>query len=243
MQTAYAYLSDTGEYNGIVEIYPTKDKDGNDYYSMPANTTQVAPPEAGQGEVACYNIIAKLWEVKEDHRGNIVWRKSNLEKVRVTWLGPITDDYLTEYPEPKDQFQIWDNGEYIYPPLPEFKNIIKGLLDQKFEQQVQQPYPCGEYYVIPNWATTYTTTLVAMQQDVQEDGILDETYMVLLLKDLINQTFVQVRMNSIDEFIPYYNKVKDVYKKLSTEYHNNIVRISVADTPNKLIKIYNNFNK
>jgi hypothetical protein len=240
----YNYSSDNNEYIGSSETFLDELESqiqGKDIYNIPANATIIIPPKVSKGYVNCFDERIEAWVATEDHRGEVVYNIDNLQEFTITELGPIPDNYLTEYPEPKNNYQIWQNGAYIYPDLANLKTTIKTDLDDKYNEKLENVYTVGNYFVQPTWATIYTNTLVAMQQDVSEDGKLDEHYTILLISDPIKGKLEQIEINSIEEFMPYYNKVKDEYKKLTTTYHANIVSISEATNAQQLVDLILNY--
>ncbi|MFQ3396507.1 tail fiber assembly protein, partial [Enterobacter mori] len=54
------------------------------YTGLPAFSTDIAPPEAGEGEVAVFNPDDERWEVTEDHRGKLAYDTLNGEPVVIT---------------------------------------------------------------------------------------------------------------------------------------------------------------
>ena len=81
-----------------------------------------------------------------------------------------------------------------------------------------------------------------MQQDEAEDGTLDETYQILLITDPIKGWLSQIPVRSIEDFMPYYNKVKELFKDITTRYHDKIADISTAETAEDVINAINSFN-
>ena len=91
----YRYDDDTKEYICSFEAYidPLESaKQNKPIYVIPPCTTLVEPMEARVGYVAVFN--GEKWEEKEDHRGLMVWRGSEL--VMIEDLGPIPDDCSLE---------------------------------------------------------------------------------------------------------------------------------------------------
>lgn len=206
-------------------------------YIIPNCATERKVLPTKQGYTQCFDEVSKNWFYIEDHRNEVVYSKEDLSPLEIKVVGPIPNGYLPSLPKPKNKYQVWSNGAYTYPELSELKSIVKEDLDTAYETKIETPYKFGKYYVQPTWATIYTNTLVAMQSDMNEDGKLDNEYKVLLITDPVAGTFHHLSVNSIDEFLPYYNKVKELYKKITEDYHDKIVKIAKANDPEVIVSI------
>jgi hypothetical protein len=78
---------------------------------IPANATTTQPPASGAGEVAVFNETTKSWSVIEDHRGDIIWKTSDMGRGVMLDLGPIPDGWTTL--QPQDAFQVWDGTKWV----------------------------------------------------------------------------------------------------------------------------------
>lgn len=240
----YNYEPLQGEYISASEarLDPVSTRiQGTEVYAIPANATTVVPPTEKEGYARCFDKTKQTWSYIEDHRNTVVYNKETLEPYTIQELGPIPNIYREDKPKPKNKYQIWENGKYIYPQIDVLRNEVKADLDEQYEEKLSGVYRVGKYYVQPTWATIYTNTLVAMQQDVAEDGKLDDTYFVLLITNPILGKLEQIEMKSIEEFLPYYNKVKAVFKDLTEVYHSCIVDISNCTIAEKLVDIILNY--
>ena len=217
------------------------EKAGAPVYLIPANATNIIPPKSREGYAVCFDEGNKVWNFIEDHRGQICYKKENLEEVTIQHIGPLPNDVLTELPQPENEYQIWKNGQFEYPEITELRQKIKTDLDSKYEKKINTPYAVNRFFVLPSWATIYTNTLIAMQQDLNEDGKLDEDYYILLMSSIKTQRFEQVKITEMKQFMPLYNKVKDTFKQLTTEYHDKIAILSTATNPNVLVSIIQNY--
>ena len=225
------------EREATLDPMATKRK-GENVYTIPLYATDIVPLEPKEGFAICFN--GATWEYREDHRGLTVYDKQTLEPIKIKDIGKIPNNVLLEIPKSDDEYQYWENGKYVYPKLSELRNKIKMDLDRMYEDKLNTLYKLGNYYVQPSWANIYTNTLVAMQQDMNDNGKLDQEYKILVIVDkkgIMNQ----IRIKNIDEFLPYYNKVKELYKKLTEDYHNKIVAISVTNDSKELVNIINSY--
>ena len=76
-----------------------------------------------------------------------------------------------------------------------------------------------------------------MQEDLKPDNKLDQIYRILLITNPKTGSFYHLQVDSIDEFMPYYTKVKDTYKKLTEEYHDKIVKLSESMDPETIVSL------
>ncbi|MCV5649006.1 tail fiber assembly protein, partial [Escherichia coli] len=60
-------LDGTNEFIGESDAYIPP------YTGLPANTTDIAPPDVEAGFVAVFNSENKSWNIVEDHRGKTVY--------------------------------------------------------------------------------------------------------------------------------------------------------------------------
>ena len=77
-------------------------------FLIPGGCVDVAPPEAPEGKVACWN--GKRWQLLDYLNGLIVYNTSTLEPRTLTGLGTIPNGYTVQRPEPG---QIWKNGRWV----------------------------------------------------------------------------------------------------------------------------------
>lgn len=244
MQLVYNYDSLTKEFisaSQALEDERASQQAGTPIYLIPADATDIVPPKHRTGYAICFDDVNKQWSYVEDHRGTVCYKKEDLQAITIDSLGPIPNNVLLELPQPENKYQIWKNGQYTYPEIEELRLMIKQDLDNKYEAKINTPYAVNRFFVLPSWATIYTNTLVAMQQDLNEDGKLDEDYYVLLMSSIKTQRFEQVKITEMKQFMPLYNKVKDTFKQLTTEYHDKIAILSTATSPNVLVSIIQNY--
>ena len=210
---------------------------GHEVYLIPANCTTLALLPAKEGFTTIFDEKANMWKYIEDFRGLIVYSKIDLSPITVDYIGPLKDEHLPELPKQKNKYQVWQNGKYEYPDLIELKTLIKQDLDWAYEEKLQTTHRLGKYYVQPSWATIYTNTLVAMQEDMKDDNTLDQMYRILLITDPKLGEFEHLQVTSIEEFMPYYSKVKDLYKRLTEEYHDKIIKLSQCNDPETIVTL------
>lgn len=234
------YLSSTPANLDVMET----EIQGKEVYISPAYSTRIAPPAPKQGYATCFNAQKQKWEYAEDHRGQIVYKKEDLSEFKIEELGPIAYNlYLLEKPEPKNQYQVWnkEKGEYTYPSITELKLIVKSQVDSRYNDRQGVCYPVGSYFVQPQWASIYTSTLLAMQIDAASSGRLKNSYKVMLITNPLTATAVNIEMHDINDFMPYYTTVKELFKNEAEVYHDKLVIISASLDPEEIISVLENY--
>lgn len=111
------------------------------------------------------------------------------------------------------------------------KQLKSNLATSMFEQALKQPLQVADVYVLGEWANTYTNTYVALLTDL-EDGVLDTEVNILVL--LPNGLLKEELIETIEEFKPYYNAVKNNYKVKATKRNSYLVQIQNAQTIEEL---------
>lgn len=100
MIDVYHYSAQTGEF--VSPGVAREDPCVPGTYPLPANATEVAPPEAADGYVRVWDGSA--WEQVEDHRGAEGWVNGIAHTVAD--IGPLPDGWSTETPAPTLAEQI-----------------------------------------------------------------------------------------------------------------------------------------
>lgn len=109
----YHYHPDTGEFVGASEA--RKDPLEKDRYLIPANATEVAPPDVGKNQVAAF--IDGAWQITEDRRGDVVYNKADTSKWTVEDIGPLPNKYTVEIPASSRDTWDEDSQAWIAPPV------------------------------------------------------------------------------------------------------------------------------
>ncbi|EJU7708824.1 tail fiber assembly protein, partial [Salmonella enterica] len=63
----YNLRSDTNEFIGAGDAYIPA------HTGLPANCTDIAPPEIPASHIAVFDVETQTWSLKEDHRGETVY--------------------------------------------------------------------------------------------------------------------------------------------------------------------------
>lgn len=103
----YNFSAQTGEYifTSDADESPLED----DVYLIPANATDIEPPETGNHEIAVFD--GNEWQIEADFRGVIYWLVDGTEKL-ISEIGEtVPEDGSLELIEPEKDFQILVSAE------------------------------------------------------------------------------------------------------------------------------------
>ena len=96
----YNLRADTREFIGAGHAYIPANT------CLPADCTNIAPPEVPKGKVAVFN--GTTWELVEDYRNQKLYSKETGERVYISGLGALPSDVTTIAPD--GNYMRW-NGE------------------------------------------------------------------------------------------------------------------------------------
>ena len=130
----YNYDGKTKEFVGTSELHfnPRDKKE----YLLPADCTKTPINGAKENFAEVFND--GKWEYKEDHRGDIVYLKSDGSRFTIEKIGKIDSKYTTVVPPVNAQYYkfttkwVLDNSKKT-----ELIDIITGLIKQHTEQAIQ----------------------------------------------------------------------------------------------------------
>ncbi|MBV7558832.1 tail fiber assembly protein [Enterobacter sp. ENT02] len=94
----YNLCVDTREFIGAGDVYIPANT------GLPADCTNVAPPNTPEGKVAVFN--GTKWELIEDFRNQTLYSKETGERVYITRLGALPADVTTIAPD--GNYMRWD---------------------------------------------------------------------------------------------------------------------------------------
>ncbi|EEJ0779828.1 DUF4376 domain-containing protein [Salmonella enterica] len=101
----YNLRADTNEFIGVSDAYIPP------HTGLPANCTDIAPPEIPAGSVAVFDNEKNTWNVVEDHRGQTVYRTDTGNPIYISEPGPLPENTTTQAPaSPIDKFE---DGQWV----------------------------------------------------------------------------------------------------------------------------------
>lgn len=100
----YNLLADTREFIGVGDAYIAART------GLPADCTDIAPPDASAGNVSVFNDKAQKWEIVEDHRGKVVYSMQDGSAATVSNLGQLPPN--TTLIAPSTPYDEWDGSKW-----------------------------------------------------------------------------------------------------------------------------------
>ncbi|EAA6628570.1 tail fiber assembly protein [Salmonella enterica] len=97
--------SDTNEFIGAGDAYIPP------HTGLPANCTDVSPPEIPASHIAVFDAEAETWSLKEDHRGETVYDIATGNQVYISDPGPLPENVTSVSPDGK--YQKWDGKAWV----------------------------------------------------------------------------------------------------------------------------------
>lgn len=109
----YNYHYSTGEYQGQAEapMDPVATQINREFTIMvPANATDIAPPEAVEGMVRVF--VDGAWQQMEDHRGTVLYSTADKSVLTIDDFGELPAGYTEIAP---GEFDSWDeqSGQWV----------------------------------------------------------------------------------------------------------------------------------
>ncbi|EAZ2247087.1 DUF4376 domain-containing protein [Salmonella enterica] len=100
----YNLRSDTNEFIGAGDAYIPP------HTGLPANCTDIAPPDIPASHIAVFDPETETWSLNEDHRGETVYDTQTGNPVYISEPGPLPENTTTQAPtSPVDKFE---NGQW-----------------------------------------------------------------------------------------------------------------------------------
>ncbi|HCP9899307.1 TPA: DUF4376 domain-containing protein [Salmonella enterica] len=97
--------SDTNEFIGTGDAYIPP------HTGLPANCTDIAPPDIPASHIAVFDPENETWSLHEDHRGETVYDTQTGNQVYISEAGPLPENTTTQAPaSPVDKFE---NGKWV----------------------------------------------------------------------------------------------------------------------------------
>ncbi|ECG0679568.1 DUF4376 domain-containing protein [Salmonella enterica subsp. salamae] len=97
--------SDTNEFIGAGDAYIPP------HTGLPANCTDIAPPDIPASHIAVFDAETETWSLHEDHRGETIYDTQTGNQVYISEAGPLPENTTTQAPaSPVDKFE---NGKWV----------------------------------------------------------------------------------------------------------------------------------
>ncbi|EKD5486891.1 TPA: tail fiber assembly protein [Salmonella enterica] len=97
--------SDTNEFIGAGDAYIPA------HTGLPANCTDIAPPEIPASHIAVFDSETQTWSLKEDHRGETLYDTITGNQVYISEPGPLPENVTSVSPDGK--YQKWDGKAWV----------------------------------------------------------------------------------------------------------------------------------
>ncbi|ORF96595.1 phage tail protein [Salmonella enterica subsp. enterica serovar Typhimurium] len=92
--------SDTNEFIGAGDAYIPP------HTGLPANCTDIAPPDIPASHIAIFDAETQTWSLHEDHRGEMVYDTTTGNQVYISTPGPLPENVTSV--SPGGEYQKWD---------------------------------------------------------------------------------------------------------------------------------------
>ncbi|MED9498367.1 tail fiber assembly protein, partial [Escherichia marmotae] len=122
----FNYLDGTNEFIGESDAYIPP------YTGLPANSTDIAPPDIPAGFAAVFNANEMKWELMEDHRGETVYETKTGTAIYISELGALPPDVTTIFPD--GNYQKWNGNAWVNDENAERDALVRAAESQKREQ-------------------------------------------------------------------------------------------------------------
>ncbi|EAQ3764603.1 tail fiber assembly protein, partial [Salmonella enterica] len=78
---------------------------------LPANCTDLAPPDIPSSHIAVFDAETQTWSLKEDHRGETVYDTTTGNQMYISDPGPLPENVTSVSPDGEDQ--KWDGKAWV----------------------------------------------------------------------------------------------------------------------------------
>ncbi|EAR2170788.1 tail fiber assembly protein [Salmonella enterica] len=102
----YNLRSDTNEFIGAGDAYIPP------HTGLPANCTDIAPPDIPSSYIAVFDAETETWRLHEDHRGETVYDTTTGNQVYISELGPLPENVTSVSPD--GEYQKWDSKAKVW---------------------------------------------------------------------------------------------------------------------------------
>ncbi|EBI6614556.1 tail fiber assembly protein [Salmonella enterica] len=101
----YNLRSDTNEFIGAGDAYIPP------HTGLPANCTDIAPPDIPASHIAIFDAETGTWSLHEDHRGETVYDTTTGNQVYISAPGPLPENVTSVSPD--GEYQKWDGKAWV----------------------------------------------------------------------------------------------------------------------------------
>ncbi|ECR2525531.1 tail fiber assembly protein [Salmonella enterica subsp. enterica] len=98
--------SDTNEFIGAGDAYIPP------HTGLPANCTDIAPPDILSSHIAVFDAETQTWSLQEDHRGETVYDTTTGNQVYISEPGPLPENVTSVSPD--GEYQKWDSKAKVW---------------------------------------------------------------------------------------------------------------------------------
>ncbi len=119
-------LDGTNEFIGESDAYIPP------HTGLPANSTDIAPPDIPVGFAAVFNADEMKWDLVEDHRGKTVYETKTGAAIYISELGSLPSDVTTI--SPTGNYQKWNGNAWVDDESAERDALVREAESQKKEQ-------------------------------------------------------------------------------------------------------------
>ncbi|EDB7820608.1 tail fiber assembly protein [Salmonella enterica subsp. enterica] len=97
--------SDTNEFIGAGDAYIPP------HTGLPANCTDIAPPDIPASHIAVFDAETETWSLHEDHRGETVYDTTTGNQMYISDPGPLPENVTSV--SPGGEYQKWDGKAWV----------------------------------------------------------------------------------------------------------------------------------
>ncbi|EJZ7020849.1 tail fiber assembly protein [Salmonella enterica] len=98
--------SDTNEFIGAGDAYIPP------HTGLPANCTDIAPPDIPASHIAVFDAETETWSLHEDHRGETVYDTTTGNQMYISDPGPLPENVTSV--SPGGEYQKWDSKAKVW---------------------------------------------------------------------------------------------------------------------------------
>ncbi|WP_373920965.1 tail fiber assembly protein [Salmonella enterica] len=98
--------SDTNEFIGAGDAYIPP------HTGLPANCTDIAPPDIPASHIAIFDAETQTWSLHEDHRGEMVYDTTTGNQVYISAPGPLPENVTSV--SLGGEYQKWDSKAKVW---------------------------------------------------------------------------------------------------------------------------------